>query len=671
MKFLKNKNITSKILIILVVMLLFQFCMPKASIAVDGVTLGGKLLDPILDLFVGLGDGIMTFIQKVVFGIDDSIINIDTSATVIAKILVVLIAAAIAILAVIFVPGGGVALAVALIKIIGVTIITFPLTTTIVEGMLPQSFYLPLYSVTPEEMFSNEIPLLDVNFFNPMDSITLNDGTKMESTAAQLKETVSSWYNILRDIALVGSLSVLVYIGIRILISSGAKDKSKYKQMLIDWIVAICLLFIMQFIMSFSNMVVEKITDVIDTTRIDTNEQVPEGEEPKVERPEVFYITDEGVLDQAYKVLVLNSIENGEISSVEESPYYPYFTEGTIDNGKVTALGSPVGNESGLNGCNILTWPANNFMQQARFNLQLLSDDSETFVSIGWKLIYVLLVFYTVIFLFAYLKRLAYMTFLTVIAPLVALTYPIDKINDGKAQAFDTWLKEYIFNLLLQPMHLILYMILIGSAMSFASKNVVYVVVALGFMTEAEQILRRFFGFEKAKTPGLLAGPAGAALMMQGMNKLLGKGSKGEGAKGGGSRGDDSDDLGKPPRTDPSFDKQDAMISEGEEEKPLLEEGVEDPAEDMSNFTDDERITENDSTMNDEPLTAEDDPSLEDPNYMYMHPDEYDPSTGEWLPPKWQEQEQIDNKEQEKIKKNSEKKQEKKKLGCHVVCYVE
>ena len=40
------------------------------------------------------------------------------------------------------------------------------------------------------------------------------------------------------------------------------------------------------------------------------------------------------------------------------------------------------------------------------------------------------------------------MAFLTIIAPLVALTYPIDKINDGKAQAFNMWFKEYIFNLL-------------------------------------------------------------------------------------------------------------------------------------------------------------------------------------------------------------------------------
>ena len=82
------------------------------------------------------------------------------------------------------------------------------------------------------------------------------------------------------------------------------------------------------------------------------------------------------------------------------------------------------------------------------------------------------------------------MTFLTIIAPLVALTYPIDKMNDGKAQAFNAWFKEYIFNLLIQPMHLIIYTVLVGSAMEFASKNIIYVVVCLGFMVPAEKLLR-------------------------------------------------------------------------------------------------------------------------------------------------------------------------------------
>jgi hypothetical protein len=72
----------------------------------------------------------------------------------------------------------------------------------------------------------------------------------IESTASILQDTVAGWYKSLRAIALVGLLSVLVYVGIRMIISSTGESKAKYKKMLIDWIVAMCILFVLQYIMS-------------------------------------------------------------------------------------------------------------------------------------------------------------------------------------------------------------------------------------------------------------------------------------------------------------------------------------------------------------------------------------------------------------------------------------
>ncbi len=123
------------------------------------------------------------------------------------------------------------------------------------------------------------------------------------------------------------------------------------------------------------------------------------------------------------------------------------------------------------------------------------------------------------------------------IAPLVALTYPIDKINDGQAQAFNMWLKEYIFNLLLQPLHLLIYTILLGSAMELATQYMIYPLVVLGFMLPAEKILRRFFGFEKSSTASSIAGGAlGGAAVMSAINKLSGGAKRAvKGIKGGSS----------------------------------------------------------------------------------------------------------------------------------------
>lgn len=95
--------------------------------------------------------------------------------------------------------------------------------------------------------------------------------TGKTNIAEELQPTISRWYQILRTIALVGMLSVLVYIGIRIVISSSAENKAKYKQNLMDWLVGICLLFVMHYFMVFMNLVVDKVTDVLTSIDITTS----------------------------------------------------------------------------------------------------------------------------------------------------------------------------------------------------------------------------------------------------------------------------------------------------------------------------------------------------------------------------------------------------------------
>ena len=75
---------------------------------------------------------------------------------------------------------------------------------------------------------------------------------KIEQASKTLQPTVATWYKALRAIALVGLLSVLVYVGIRILISSTGQEKAKYKKMIIDWLSALCLLFVLHYIMLFT-----------------------------------------------------------------------------------------------------------------------------------------------------------------------------------------------------------------------------------------------------------------------------------------------------------------------------------------------------------------------------------------------------------------------------------
>ena len=327
------------------------------------------------------------------------------------------------------------------------------------------NYQVPIIEYTPEEIFSNKIPYLDINFINPTWT-KQNSQYKIDGIAAELQETIAGWYIALRNLAIVGLLCVLVYVGIRILLSSTAGDKAKFKTMFTDWLIALCILFFLHYIMSFTLTMVNSVNNALTG-------------------------------GQTYQ-------SNGVVIEVDGAKY------------------------------------ATNFMGAARFMVQ----SKDTVERFGYMLIYWALVAYTVIFTWHYLKRVLMMAFLTIIAPLVALTYPIDKIGDGKAQAFSMWLKEYVYNALIQPFHLIIYMIFVGSAIDFAKTNMIYAIVAVGFILPAEKLLKKMFGFDKGPlgTMGALAGFTAGS--------LASKFGSGKGS-GGGEKGGNNQEENKPPRYQP------------------------------------------------------------------------------------------------------------------------
>lgn len=168
--------------------------------------------------------------------------------------------------------------------------------------------------------------------------------------------------------------------------------------------------------------------------------------------------------------------------------------------------------------------------------VRLMAESNEWGNATAYSIIYVVLVIYTVMFTFTYFKRFLWMAFLTMIAPLVALTYPIDKAGDGKAQAFNMWFKEYIMNAILQPVHLLLYSVMVSSAISLAKDNPIYAVVAIGFLIPAEKFIKKMFGLDKGETAGGLGSFAGGAMTMKALESLgkkapppIGKGGPGKG----------------------------------------------------------------------------------------------------------------------------------------------
>lgn len=82
------------------------------------------------------------------------------------------------------------------------------------------------------------------------------------------------------------------------------------------------------------------------------------------------------------------------------------------------------------------------------------------------------------------------------------------------------WFKEYVFNIIIQPFHLIIYTVLVSSAIELATSSMIYAIIAIYFVIPAEKLLRKFFGFDKAGTLSAAGSFAGGAVFSAMINKL-------------------------------------------------------------------------------------------------------------------------------------------------------
>ncbi len=448
MKFFTSKNVSQKIIIALIILILFNFTVPIQAKAAN-------LFGEIVNLIAKLGDVVMGALNHMMLGTteifgsafldqdDPNFSNPESYLNAANK-----------------------------------TKYDFPVEMPVnyeLDALGWDTFNsvgIPNFVYSPENIFANRIAALDVNFIKPhtftpaeVDSEgnptedSGDDETKGKhrgkSSASVIRDVISSWYKAFRSIAIVGLLIVLVYLGIRIIISSTSVDKAKYKESLKDWLMALILVVTIHYIMAGILMFTESVTNMISKANGAIIVKLPPQE-----------------------------VKNH-----------------SLDNG---------------------------FRTNMMGYIRMMAQADEFSDKAVFTIIYLVLVIFTCMFTITYLKRFLYMAFFTIIAPLVALTYPIDKLRDGQAQAFNMWFKEYTMNAIIQPVHLVLYTVLVGSAMDLAVNNPIYACVAIAFLLPAEKFIKKMFGLDKAQTTSGLGEIAGGALAMQGI-KMLGnqiKGSK-------------------------------------------------------------------------------------------------------------------------------------------------
>ncbi len=693
MRFFTKKGVIRKIAIVILIVLAFNFCMPKASYAWDpwnwlmdsGKNLANTLTRDILQFFAAIGDLFMGALNYFMLGADfDSAMVSWEDANLTDEN------------SWLHVNDGE-------ITEENLVDISSSKMDSKLFGLVEVGLAVPNFLYSPEAIFSNRIAALDVNFLNPEgytyssvvagvnnagedgeSDVQKRASKKAESGAIQLKETIATWYRTFRNLAVVILLIVLIYIGIRIVLSSSAGEKAKYKEGIKDWMVAMSLVFFIHILMAGILLMTEKFTQLfssISTNDIivhvstsgngDEEAEEGEGEQPAAEETQQTSSLNhtETVVNERASIQQASALEaSGDITGTDTNArgLSIAYTEGKIKeeldkykNGDKSLIQDPTFNEdiirewkntlnkneeknkeyldlidlarqekngpltpeqvsqvsnpqnqdptqpqqqsSTSNSQQTITSPSSsgtsqnaeqpvaaaeggdeggnsvtdvvkddfsfhtNLIGLARFRTQ-----STDWLEAGaYTVIYAVLIVYTYVFTFKYFARFLKMAFLTMIAPLVAITYPIDKMGDSQAQAFNMWFKEYLMNVIIQPVHLLLYTALIGSAFDLATSNLLYAIAAVAFLVPAENFIKEMFNIrpkpDKDYGLGMLSAGVLGKTALDAITKT-GKGITGgiRGAAGavGGALGVGGGEDGLPPKS--PFDAKEALGLGGE-----------------------------------------------------------------------------------------------------------
>ena len=302
--------------------------------------------------------------------------------------------------------------------------------------------------ITPEDILFNRLAITDINFFN-MNSFGTGDNQQSLSGSnnpiKSLKESVASWYMTLRTMAIIILLCVLIYIGIRIAMASTPESKVNYKNMLVNWVVSLAIVFLLHYIILITINVNNVLVDMISSVK---DNALPES----------------------------NSIFFGNyIRALVTQSFYPLAT---------------------------ISWSS--------------------------AIVYLCIVVLTFIFLIMYIKRMITIAFLILISPIITITYSIDKIGNGKAEAFSTWIREFFHNVLIQPFHCLIYVAFVSIAMNALQgegtlASAVLVIVTMFFILQAEDLVKKIFKIDSKSTGSAIAT---AAVLSAAYGKLKPSGGK-------------------------------------------------------------------------------------------------------------------------------------------------
>lgn len=303
--------------------------------------------------------------------------------------------------------------------------------------------------ITIEDVLFNRVPVLDINFFNFKEAggQTLSEGSLLYT----IRSTIANWYYSLRTVVIMGMLVALLYVAIRISLSTIASEKAEYKNKLKDWLVGFIIVMSIHYFMIILVNFNYGIVNILDPVA---------AEKTSVATPEVQ---------------TNDTTKNTEIQENKQISLYEA--------------------------------------------IKVQSYDIRASTGFTATIMYMVLVFLLIRFIILYTKRLFTLAILTIISPIMGIMYAINK----KSAPFKEWMQEYSYNVLIQFFHTVIYTALVSIAFGLASttlfKGALLALILLGFMFNAEELIKKIFGMSKSKSLSNLTDSTLGQLVMVGAGK--------------------------------------------------------------------------------------------------------------------------------------------------------
>lgn len=416
---------------------------------------------------------------------------------------------------------------------------------------------------------------------------------------AEVRNIINNMYSGFEWLAIIVFIVILLYLGIQIIISVGTDKQSKYFKHLQNWVVGVALLFLLPrffpFITDISNAIVSYIGRdsspmytqynfialLDDESVIGENAQTVQIKELTATAINARKAQVEEMQKQIGKLennnqSVLDNILNWLSQVLTALNHIGNLYNSTMETQITTYVDNNINNWSYLEeehfneliqqhrAANTVCEPI--YLEKQIAKLQQYKNNSlkikqlyeeiailESYGTSGtdlmstmrtkagetgriiYAIIWLVLLFQMITLLAMYYKRIIMVAILLMMFPIVMITYAIDKISDGSAQTFETWLKEFTINIIVQIAHAVIYVILIKTGLDIYEANPdnwLFLLMAVLFLFPGERILRAMFGMN-GSTIGSLKANVGAGMALAGMTvrggikagKIAGKGA--------------------------------------------------------------------------------------------------------------------------------------------------